>query len=1130
MAEKVQNLAQAIYAEFEKLMGKYDEKVADGLMPLIVNALELLDASCVENEERRAEVEVLREDNEQLITQYDREKAQRKHFQQKVVEVEDSLDEEKRQLQEKSDSLEAIVRIMEVKSKSAADQVMRYEEKEKETRKEYDKLHDRYSQLFKTHVEHLERTRYLLGANNIDENGFVKEPLSSASQASEIDMDDEDVEARLAQRGRQLLNSMEQTVRAAHASPGSVAPLQSANFTNILPRRMTSYTEGDMSMEPDDMELGERDEKKDVGSDTEEEGSGDAQGAVPTERTDADAISREIEELIRENNDLLATKNALNVVKDDLIAQLDELSSEKEMFREENASLQEVKNKLKERIVNLEDNLKRMREHYELKLHEASQDDENALVPYAQQKRFTRVEMARLVQEKNKYKEQLMELQDEMRAKLSQNQRVVMQQRRGRSGFFKFFSGLFGSSGSRENSAVRYNNDHTLPPSRGGGTMSPSQQSTASRSPPASEAAPIDTADVVDLQEHYKRIATVAENAGTPQKSPPTGGRGSRGSISGRSAGKETPSGRVQAFGWSVPVVAASGAGNVLGSAVVPKPLYSRPLVEKDPDMKIWCAVGIQLPPRTVTAAAEPGSDALREQAYAAASSVIWICSSTHSSGKVTVIDANRPNDVVESFPVCSSHLLCIGYVPGAHDDVEIPVPLEKPEASPEKKAIEHPLMNSGGRGRSADLGNILFVSCATGSSPPVKSVTSAAVGHTTSNALPSDASVNNATTDLSSEMSATWDPSAESTSDHIPVDSDLGRARVEGTIWIGSQNRGLYIYHASRMYRKRLSKVVLDDAVLCIVHTTGRVLASLADGRVAVFRRVQPGGWWDTTNYHLLSLGQADHAIRAMSIVPPPYPDYIPGIRRSPGAAGSEQRDCVWAGCRNKIHVVDPLSMKILSSFEAHSRVDSAIRQMVVVGQGVWISLRLDNTLRLFHARTMQHLQDLAVEPLCALVAGKGRLGISLVRITAMSASCRRLWIGTSTGVVLSIPLSFTPDASNPDKESADVAKCLPGCDDTLAQVSYHGHREEVKFFVSIPGTYTPGGATPASNDPKASQEDASLLVSGGEGYVDFRYDDSAESGLEDSPGGNAEPRSIRSHLIVWQTPTTPTTSAPRS
>ncbi|XP_055355012.1 C-Jun-amino-terminal kinase-interacting protein 4-like [Paramacrobiotus metropolitanus] len=122
MAEKVQNLAQAIYAEFEKLMGKYDEKVADGLMPLIVNALELLDASCVENEERRAEVEVLREDNEQLITQYDREKAQRKHFQQKVVEVEDSLDEEKRQLQGKSDSLEAIVRIMEVKSKSAADQ------------------------------------------------------------------------------------------------------------------------------------------------------------------------------------------------------------------------------------------------------------------------------------------------------------------------------------------------------------------------------------------------------------------------------------------------------------------------------------------------------------------------------------------------------------------------------------------------------------------------------------------------------------------------------------------------------------------------------------------------------------------------------------------------------------------------------------------------------------------------------------------------------------------------------------------------------------------------------------------------------------------------------------------------
>lgn len=46
-------------------------------------------------------------------------------------------------------------------------------------------------------------------------------------------------------------------------------------------------------------------------------------------------------------------------------------------------------------------------------------------------------------------------------------------------------------------------------------------------------------------------------------------------------------------------------------------------------------------------------------------SSLVWICTSTHSISKVTVIDANNPADILESFHVCSSHLLCIASVPG---------------------------------------------------------------------------------------------------------------------------------------------------------------------------------------------------------------------------------------------------------------------------------------------------------------------------------------------------------------------------------------------------------------------------------------------------------------------------------
>ena len=49
-------------------------------------------------------------------------------------------------------------------------------------------------------------------------------------------------------------------------------------------------------------------------------------------------------------------------------------------------------------------------------------------------------------------------------------------------------------------------------------------------------------------------------------------------------------------------------------------------------------------------------------------SSHVWICTSTHAISKVTVIDANSPSDVLETFQVCSSHLLCIASVPGAKE------------------------------------------------------------------------------------------------------------------------------------------------------------------------------------------------------------------------------------------------------------------------------------------------------------------------------------------------------------------------------------------------------------------------------------------------------------------------------
>lgn len=78
MSERVSGLANSIYREFERLIRTYDEEVVKELMPLVVNVLENLDAVLTENQEHEVELELLKEDNEQLITQYEREKALRK--------------------------------------------------------------------------------------------------------------------------------------------------------------------------------------------------------------------------------------------------------------------------------------------------------------------------------------------------------------------------------------------------------------------------------------------------------------------------------------------------------------------------------------------------------------------------------------------------------------------------------------------------------------------------------------------------------------------------------------------------------------------------------------------------------------------------------------------------------------------------------------------------------------------------------------------------------------------------------------------------------------------------------------------------------------------------------------------
>jgi hypothetical protein len=169
-------------------------------------------------------------------------------------------------------------------------------------------------------------------------------------------------------------------------------------------------------------------------------------------------------------------------------------------------------------------------------------------------------------------------------------------------------------------------------------------------------------------------------------------------------------------------------------------------------------------------------------------------------------------------------------------------------------------------------------------------------------------------------------------------------------------------------------------------------------------------------------------------------------------------------------------------------------------------------------------------------------------VRITCLLISSNRLWIGTSNGVIISVPLSesggcagsIVPRGSNSLPGAGVRVPPVPGsfvpyCTMAHAQLSFHGHRDNVKFFVAVPGN---GGMSAASTPSEAlstsatsiglppKQPSAMLVMSGGEGYIDFRIGDEMEDSIIDNEtsdleAAQGESKGEKSHLIVWQVST---------
>uniref|UniRef100_A0A183CLW4 WD_REPEATS_REGION domain-containing protein n=1 Tax=Globodera pallida TaxID=36090 RepID=A0A183CLW4_GLOPA len=470
-----------------------------------------------------------------------------------------------------------------------------------------------------------------------------------------------------------------------------------------------------------------------------------------------------------------------------------------------------------------------------------------------------------------------------------------------------------------------------------------------------------------------------------------------------------------------------------------------------------------------------------RDSALLEASSLLWVCGSDEQRSFVSVLDANQPSNILAGFSIEDANVLCVASAAGIRErdsrlsDEGMSVDSELCTTGEYLSELQIPLEVA----EDVDsLGSVEFIALQKSEDQEIPTYS-----------LPDEK--------LSPKRKLSLSQSSETNGEAKRSLSSLA-------------NLPLHVRDALKSYDGCGTGNGNALLTLPTMHLNGRLFAALANGSIAVFHRNTRGEWSDT-GYFLVKLGSVTSSVCHLCAV----------------------EGNVWAACRNCVMVLDPVTLKIKHIITAHPRKDSQVRQMICCGRGVWLSIRLDSCIRLFHSENFQHLQDVDVEPFISKMLGANQLD-SHLRITSLSELNRRIWVGTGSGIIVSIPLKEksktatvvaelvdrgrTPGQvirvhSSDDNDSVTCAT-TPFCDITNAQLSFHGHKDAVRFLLPLL-------AEGFSDLTQSVETKKALMVSGGDGYIDFRLGDEDEANEE--IGSNAMTEQIRArdlaHLLIWET-----------
>ncbi|XP_069747893.1 rho guanine nucleotide exchange factor 17-like [Narcine bancroftii] len=533
----------------------------------------------------------------------------------------------------------------------------------------------------------------------------------------------------------------------------------------------------------------------------------------------------------------------------------------------------------------------------------------------------------------------------------------------------------------------------------------------------------------------------------------------------------------------------------------------------------------------------------------------VWVCNSDGYVGQVCLLSIKPVPTVEACIAVCSARIICIASVPGlsgtsrselllspsclhAHRNTSVPL---------EENAPQQPLLISISNsaqllGELMERGNRSMNPFDSDDTEDDESSPSP------SGTLRSQASRSTISSGTGNEeMSSSKDFTAETTSSEEEAESDFvtnpsplcqtrnsdspvdGRAMRrssrgsftrasleellsidpeanQSSMWLGTEDGCIHVYQSSDNIRNRKNSMKMQHsaAVLCILYLDNKVFVSLANGELIVYQR-DAGSFWDPQNSHMLCLGSPGNPVTKMVQV-----------------AGR-----LWCGCQNRILIVNSTTLCQEHMIQIGPDSNRCVMSMVSSSLGVWIAMQSSAQVKLYHAGTYENLADVDVAPAVhKMLAGSDAIirqhKAACLRITALLACKDLLWIGTSAGVVLTLSI--------PHVTANTTSLRIP----LTPMGSAHGHTGHVRFLTAIelpeifdltfPPAREPGRLSASGDRLVGSQKRDSarrrssaiiplkttmLVISGGDGYEDFRLTNSSETvGRDDSTN----------HLLLWR------------